>query len=248
MSISSTGDFSFGTSDFTIEGWFYSTSSNYQRLWCFADGDNVELMNGQIFYWKGSGTPSGSGAYSFTNNTWNHIALVKQSGVAKVYINGRAKIVDNSPYNSQTSRSLAIGGEIDLSVPGENPTSGAKDGYFQGYITQFRIVKGVAVYTGSFSTPRNPLTKTQSSGINISAISGSSTVLLLKATDTNSLLTDSSDSNQSVVNVGSATWHVQTPSADTYNGAMKQYKTGELLVENMFDEVLDDEPTPGQLV
>lgn len=248
LSLSGSGDFQFGTGDFTVEGWFYSTSKAYQRLWCFPDGDNVELMNGQIYYWKGSGAPIGSGAYSFNANTWNHIALVKRSGTVNVYINGRSKITDNSPYNSQTSRALAIGGEVDLSVGGEDPTSGTRDGYFEGYITQFRVVKGVAVYTGSFSTPRNPLTKTQDAGIHVSAISGSSTVLLLNFVASGSLLTDNSDSSQSVTNVGSATWHTQTPSSTTYNGAMKQLKTGELFVENEFDEVLDTEPTPGQLV
>jgi hypothetical protein len=256
LSVSGSGDLQFGTDNFTIEGWFYSTSTQYQRLWCFPDGDNVELMNGQIYYWKGSGAPIGAGSYTFNMNTWNHIALVKKTTVGvndgepvvNVYINGRSKIVDNSPYNSTSSRSLAIGGEIDLSVTGQNPVSETKDGYFAGYITQFRIVKGVAVYTGAFSTPRNPLTKTQDVGVNISAISGSSTKLLLTFADSNSLLTDSSDSAQSVTNVGTATWQTQTPSATTYNGAMKQFKTGELMVENEFDEVLDTEPNPGTLV
>jgi hypothetical protein len=248
LSLSGSGDFQFGTNDFTIEGWFYSTSTAYQRLWCFPDGDNVEIMNGQVYYWKGSGAPIGSGAYSFNMNTWNHIALVKHSGNVVVYINGRSKITDSSPYNSTTSRALAIGGEIDLSDGGQGAVNLVKDGYFSGYITQVRIVKGVAVYTGNFSTPRNPLTKTQSAGIHVSAISGSSTVLLLNFVASGSMLTDSSNSTQSVTNVGGATWHTQTPSSTTYNGAMKQFKTGELLVENEFDEVLDDEPIPGQLV
>jgi hypothetical protein len=248
LALSGSGGFQFGTGDFTIEGWFYSTSSHYQRLWCFPDGDNVELMNGQVYYWKGSGAPIGSGSYSFNTNTWNHIALVKNSGSVAVYINGISKITDGTPYNSQSSRALAIGGEIDLNNVGQGAVAGARDGYFAGYITQFRIVKGIAVYTGNFSTPRNPLTKTQGSGGHIQAITGSSTVLLLNFVDSNSLLADSSDSAQSVTNVGSATWHVQTPSSTTYNGAMKQFKTGELFVEHEFDEVLDTEPTPGQLV
>jgi hypothetical protein len=248
LSLSGSGDFMFGSDDFTIEGWFYSTSTDYQRLWCFPDGDNVEIMNNQLYYWKGLGAPIGSGSYSFNSNVWNHVALVKSSGVAKVYINGKSKIVDNSPYNSTQSRSLAIGGEIDLSDVGQGATSGAKDGYFVGKITQFRIVKGVAVYTNRFSTPINPLQTTQSSGVNISAISGSSTVLLLKMVDTDSLLTDSSDSEQSVTNVGGGTFDAGSPSSTTFNGAMKQFKNGKLLVQNYFDEVLDTEPSPGTLV
>lgn len=236
LSLSGSGDFQFGTEDFTIEGWFYSTSSAYQRLWCFPDGDNVEVMSGQVFYWKGSGSPIGSGANTFNDNAWNHIALVKSSGTAKVYINGQAKITDSTPFNSATSRALAIGGEVDLGIDGQDPTGGARDGYFVGKITQFRLVKGLAVYTGNFSTPINPLQKTQSSGINISAITGSSTKLLLKMLASSSLVTDSSDSTQSVTNNGSATFDAGSPSSTTFNGAMKQFKNGKLLVQNEFDE------------
>ena len=236
LSLAGTGDFQFGTDNFTIEGWFYSTSAAYQRLWCFPDGDNVEVMGTQVYYWKGSGSPIGSGSNSFNTNAWTHIALVKSGGVAKVYINGLARIVDNSPYDSQSSRALAIGGEVDLGISGQSPTVDVRDGYFVGKITQFRVVKGVAVYTNTFSTPINPLQKTQLSGVNISAITGTSTKLLLKVIDSSSLVTDSSDSTQSVTNNGNATFDASSPSSTTFNGAMKQFRNGKLLVQSEFDE------------
>jgi len=236
LSLAGSGDFQFGTDNFTIEGWFYSTSAAYQRLWCFPDGDNVEVMGTQVFYWKGSGSPIGSGSNSFSANAWTHIALVKSGGVAKVYINGLARIVDNSPYDSQSSRALAIGGEVDLGISGQSPTVGVRDGYFVGKITQFRVVKGVAVYTNTFSTPINPLQKTQLSGVNITAITGTSTKLLLKVIDSSSLVTDSSDSTQSVTNNGNATFDASSPSSTTFNGAMKQFRNGKLLVQSEFDE------------
>lgn len=238
------GDYQFGTGDFTIEGWFYSTSSNFQRLWCFPDGDNVEIMNGQVYYWKGSGAPIGSGASTFYSNRWTHIALVKKttagvnSGnpVATVYVNGVSMIVDNSPYNSASSRSLAIGGEISASVDGQDPTSGTLDGYFTGNITNFRIVKGLAVYTGNFSTRIAPFSATQGPSVNIASITGSETKLLLNMVDSGTLVTDSSGTNKSVTNQGSATFSALTPLSSNYNGAMKQRKSGELLVKNEFDE------------
>lgn len=236
LSLAGSGDFQFGTNDFTIEGWFYSTSSAYQRLWCFPDGDNVEVMGTQVYYWKGSGSPIGSGSNSFNTNAWTHIALVKNGGVAKVYINGLARIVDNSPYDSQSSRALAIGGEVDLGITGQDATGGARDGYFVGKITQFRVVKGLAVYTDTFSTPINPLQKIQDAGVNISAITGSSTKLLLKVIALSSLVTDSSDSTQSVTNNDNATFDASSPSSTTFNGAMKQFRNGKLLVQSEFDE------------
>lgn len=236
LTTAGSGDFQFGTGDFTIEGWFYSTSSSFQRLWCFPDGDNVEIMGGQVYYWKGSGSPIGSGANTFFLNRWMHIALVKNSGVATVYVNGVSMIVDNTPYDSATSRSLAIGGEIANSIGGQDPTAGTLDGYFTGNITNIRVVKGLAVYTGNFSTRIAPFSATQGPSVNTSSITGSETKLLLNMVDSGTLVTDSSGTNKSVTNQGSATFSALTPLSSNYNGAMKQRKSGELLVKNEFDE------------
>jgi hypothetical protein len=244
LTLPGSGDYQFGNGDFTIEGWFYSTSSNFQRLWCFPNGDNVEIMNGQVYYWKGTGLPIGSGANTFYQSRWMHIALVKKttagvnSGnpVATVYVNGVSMIVDNSPYNSDNSRALAIGGEITDSIVGQGSTAESLDGYFTGNITNFRIVKGLAVYTGNFSTRIAPFTATQGPSVNIASITGSETKLLLNMVASETLVTDSSGTNKSVTNQGSATFSALTPLSSNYNGAMKQRKSGELLVKNEFDE------------
>ena len=236
LTVVGSGDFQFGTAAFTIEGWFYLTSTAYQRLWCFPDGDNVEVLGSSLYYWNGVNSPVGSGSNVIPQNQWFHVALVKTSNTsAKVYMNGVAVITDSTPYTSITSRALAIGGEVNASVVGQNAAEGT-DGFLTGNVTNFRVVKGVAVYTGNFSTPINPFSTTQSSSVNISAISGSATVLLLNMADAGTLTTDSSGTSKSVTNVGGATFDALTPLSTNYNGKMKQRQSGALLVANEFDE------------
>jgi len=70
---------------------------------------------------------------------------------------------------------------------------------FNGLITNFRFVKGTAVYTTPFTPPAAPLT----------AISG--TQLLLSANTSSSVLADSSANNFTVNNVNGATYSAATP-------------------------------------
>jgi len=243
LSLTGSTDYGFSTNPFTIEGWFYSTSTAYQRLWSFSNGDNVEMMGTHVYYWNGTAILD-SGANVMGAYQWKHIALVKSvtlgvnSGnpVATVYVNGVAVITDDSPFNSGTSsRPLSIGGEGAIDITGQDSITGA-DGFFIGNITNFRIVKGIAVYTRNFSTPISPFNATQDSGAHASAIPATYTKLLLKAVDSENLLTDSSQYAKSVTNQGVATFSALSPLSTTYNGKMKQQKSGKLLVANEFDE------------
>jgi hypothetical protein len=222
LDITGSSDFMFGNNDFTIEGWFYLASTAYTRLWCFPDGDNVEVNNGTMYYWNGGGSIVSGGVGSAPQGRWFHVALVKKYDaslghpVANVYVNGTSVITDNSPYNSVTSRPLAIGGEV--ASLGES--NAATQGWLNGNVTNFRIVKGEAIYTSNFRTAYNPLTTIPK------------TVLLLNVVDSGHLVTDSSGKNHNVTNTGSATWSTLTPLTTFFNGAMKQLKNGALLLAN----------------
>jgi hypothetical protein len=218
VNVAGSSDFQFGTGNCTVEGWFYLTANNFTRLWSFPDGDNVEVLGTTVYYWNG-GSPVSSGSGVFTLNQWNHVALVKNSGVVNIYVNGTSRITDNSPFNSVNSRPMSIGGI----VTGE--TDGEANGLLNGYIANFRVVKGTAVYTGNFSTSYNPLT----------AVTNTKLLLLVKNQTT--LLTDDSGTNKSVTSVGSVVYSALTPLSTTYNGTMKQLKNGTLQVYDEFDEV-----------
>lgn len=222
IDVTGSSDFMFGTNNFTVEGWFYLTSTAYTRLWCFPDGDNVEANNGTLYYWNGGASIISAGTGSAPQSAWFHVALVKNNGVVNVYLNGASVITDNSPYNSVSSRPLAIGGELGSigSVGNQQPT----DGWLTGNVTNFRIVKGFAVYTSNFSTAYNPLATI------------TNTVLLLNVVDSGNLVTDSSPKSQTVTNIGSASYSALTPLTTYFNGAMKQLKNGALLLANELDE------------
>ena len=223
--LSGAADFSFGTNDFTIEGWYYTTSELYQRLWCFPDGDNVEIMGTNIYYWNGGGTIAQAGTGTLRLWSWFHIALVKLDGEVTVYYNGTAVITDSSPYNSTTSRPLAICGELPTDVEGQQDLTGA-DGWFKGYMTNFRIRKGTAAYTANFNISYSPLT------------AESNTKLLLTVANKAGMITDTSGTSKTVSNVGGAVYDGSSPLSTAGNGVMKQLKTGTLQVTNEFDEYI----------
>jgi hypothetical protein len=141
--------FGFGTGDFTVEGWFNFTGtiSTYQRPWWFGDdNDNLELNTSVL---KVGGATQGTlitGTTTILANQWYHVALTRASGVYKLWLNGvqQGSSATNS-YNSsaRTFTSMATSGAA-------NPAT--------GYVSNFRIVKGTAVYTSAFVPPNSPVT------------------------------------------------------------------------------------------
>lgn len=210
------GSSTFGSGDFTAECWFYRTSAVAGTLVSNATG------NADNNYWAFSVSATGTitlgirdgaaatvsvtGSITTSINTWVHAAVVRQSGVCSLYVNG---VFDNSATITKTitARTTLIG---------SFQYTGFVD-YFPGYITNVRTVTGVAVYTGNFTVPTAPLLPTQSSGTNISAITGSQTSLLL-STPSSSFLTDYSNNNFTVTNTGTATANILSPFAVTSPG------------------------------
>jgi hypothetical protein len=172
-------DWAVGTGDFTIEWFQYqTTTTGFQRAFTVDDFNSIDIgvsvESATFYYWANSSFRySSSGAT--TANVWIHWAVVRQSGVTKVYKNG-------TQLGSQITDSNNINNTIDeLTIGNENtPTTLSA---FVGYITNFRWVKGLAVYTGNFTTPTSVLTATAGTnpygGSNTQAIGAGFTKLLL---------------------------------------------------------------------
>jgi hypothetical protein len=174
-------DWVVGTGDFTIEWFAYTTKTTvppYQRVFTVDDFPSMDIgvsVEGTTFYYwaNSSARYSSSGAASI--DTWQHWAVVRQSGVTKVYRNG-------TQLGSQITDTNNINNTIDkLTIGADN--GHATNATFVGYITNFRWVKGLAVYTGNFTTPTSALSATAGTnpygGSNTQAIGAGFTKLLL---------------------------------------------------------------------
>ena len=192
--------FTYGTGDFTIEWWSLQTSSSgVQGIWRNSTGDAVN----SIGFWtitqanriltvsigNGTTTDTINSNSAISLSIWNHYAFVRTGNVFKLYVNGVAQ--------TQTLTS-----SIDL-PPQLDPSYmqiGNAGGPYMGRITNFRIVKGTAVYTTNFTPSTQPL----------KAISGTS--LLLLAGDSSNFLTDRGPNAFTITNVG-ATFSSTSPFA-----------------------------------
>jgi hypothetical protein len=142
-----------GTSDFTIEFWHYlvakpsqyptlfsiTGSTPYSRLELFAGHVGGGATQYQLDYPTFPGITGGTILY----NTWTHIAVVRYSNTLTLYVNG---LVIGSASVTGTSYGGNGAGLYVMNdgTAGENAN---------GYISNFRIVKGTAVYTGAFTPP-----------------------------------------------------------------------------------------------
>jgi hypothetical protein len=160
LNTTSSSAFNFSTGSFTLECWFnkqgaggsadavgnvliYTGSGSNNATWLGVT-DSGTLI-GKIGF-SGSWATEISGG-SVSNGVWNHVALVRNGTAVNLYLNG-ASIASAS--NS-----------TDLSTFGTNASIAVNylsTRTFNGYISNARIVKGTAVYTGNFTPPTSPLT------------------------------------------------------------------------------------------
>jgi len=210
-------DFTLGTGDFTVEGWFNWGNLPGTTKYILDFGSNGYVMqfqsNTQIGFWNGdNGYVQGS--YTFVTNTWYHIAWTRVSGTGKCYVNG-VQVASGTVNKDISTNTLTMNGYGGGSSYGQ---SGVKH-------SDFRVVKGKAVYTGNFSPPTGFLTKTGGTypnSTNRSDPSASQTVLLTHQDNSGSTVpTDNSDSNHTLTKIGAITKGAgyEKVTSDTSNSA-----------------------------
>lgn len=162
---SSVTDLATGAPNWTVECWFRKDDITTEGAIFWKDGTSGTVNPSYGLWIQASagaeGKPqwivgNGGSGGAFQNmsttivpNTWYHFALVRDGSTLTAYLNGVADTPVSIGFTmSQQGASLRIGAAVDPSV---------RFG-FGGYISNFRIVKGSALYTSNFTVPASPFT------------------------------------------------------------------------------------------
>ena len=155
--------FFFGTGDYTVETfvyfnniasapwligqWVAPAQSDTNSSWQIATAGSK--FTAYVAYNNSTSQISLTGTTTLVNGTWYHVALVRNGTTHTLYVNGVSEasstVVGSNTLNNSSQLVLfgrRSGGTLELS----------------GYMSNTRVVKGVAVYTSNFTTPTSPLT------------------------------------------------------------------------------------------
>lgn len=158
----STTNYDLASGDWTVECWVYVTAngnntiltvgtggSSTRNLWQIQTDRSLTWQTNPAGNWNWSNTYSTSPGV-IPNNSWTHIAAVRYGINFSMYVNG------TSVYSTNSFAGAGQSGTLFLATYYANYNNDGS--YFRGNISNFRIVKGTAVYTGSFATPTTSLT------------------------------------------------------------------------------------------
>ena len=145
---SSSSDFTMGSGEFTIELWFKhgssSLSGNTYLMDLGSNGIRFSFTSGSIYANDGAqyiNYQLTSDLGSLDTTKWYHLAFVRQGTNIFLYLDGVQKGTLSGSTYSHATNTFRLG---DYGGGGYN---------WYGYVSDFRIVKGKAVYTGAFSPP-----------------------------------------------------------------------------------------------
>jgi len=147
--------FNFGSGDFTIECWIYPlnivtpTTQNIIDAWNNSPTRFLlRIDNGDLQFYQ---FPGASQVIAWNDqiaeNQWYHVAAVRNGTTTNLYVNGVSRGTPVTPGANSITSSTANWSISRVSTE-----------FFQGYISNLRIVKGTAVYTSNnFTVPTSPL-------------------------------------------------------------------------------------------
>jgi Concanavalin A-like lectin/glucanases superfamily len=216
-----------GTGNFTIEMWVNPTAVSSSSGYCLLDtrpagsgstGWVVTIQSGNITI-QNNGTQYLTSSGTISAGVWSHIACVRVGTTVTIYING----VASGTATNSTDHTASLFG-----VAKPTFTSSSQLNY-GGYITNLRIVPGIAQYTSNFTSPSSSV-----------LVAVANTSLLLQVANSSAYITDSSPNQYTITNNGSATYNTNSIFNYTASGKVVQkvYLDGTFSVANTFDETV----------
>ena len=158
LSTPSTSNLFFGSGNFTIEAWVYANAlGSYNAVFSQWPDNGGTTNNSYVletvgssmyFYWASGSTLYGPATLGTINvKEWTHYAICRSGNTLYPFKNGvlGATTSISETLNSPSS-AVTVGGYV------------AGGGYWNGFISNLRVVKGDAVYTSSFTPPTSPVT------------------------------------------------------------------------------------------
>ena len=144
----------FGTSDFTIELFVNMANTGTYSAFLRPDDNGIfpefgyDWSTGQLKFDARNGAIANA-TTSITPNAWRHIAASRSGTSLRLFVDGTqvGTTVTNSTNFASTSGTIRIGGSDYSATHCVN-----------GYISNFRILKGTALYTANSSPPTAALT------------------------------------------------------------------------------------------
>ena len=145
-----------GTGDFTLEAWFYLNADDGSYNICsqYASGNTGGMWlgkysNGFVFR-RGGVADVITASFSPSVGAWHHVAVSRATGSTKLFIDGTqtGSTVSSDTNNYGVTAPFYIGSD----------NAAPSSGYMNGYISDFRLIKGTGVYTSNFTPPTAPLT------------------------------------------------------------------------------------------
>ena len=145
-----------GTGDFTLEFWVRFASSDSTLDTVSETRSSTGASDGFLvgrFHTSGhedqmevysAGNYTGVTSGALSNNTWYHIAVVRNSGTLRMYVNGQDTGTTYSDSNNYSNDDIRIGANVDTTY------------YLDGNVADFRLTTS-AVYTSNFAPPTDQL-------------------------------------------------------------------------------------------
>ena len=165
LSVPDSDDFDLAGNDWTVEAFVYHSSADYAsyegivgqwvdnsgtaRTWILETVGSGATSDLEFYYYDTSNNfvgPVQGGTLS--KNRWHHVAACRSGNTIRMFIDGVM-------YGTGTSISVNIKNATNNLTIGGN-VAGA--GYWNGFISNVRVINNTALYTANFTPPSAPLT------------------------------------------------------------------------------------------